>query len=283
MTDGEATTSNTTAAFSWCDENGVTVKQLVDDELNISALKCADHALIFALTGVLDVALPDGTKRHLLPEQAVFHAAGEIYSAKSIKANTYISVAYPTSYLDTYGDTHSSAFAGWHSQIITGDNSLITLINMIDKEISNRDHHSESVLRLVTQQIAIHLVRNYSTVKAALTNTPGHTPGRPEICQIMCALEYIESNLTENTSLSDLLNQTQLSKHRFLQTFKEITGLSPQQYMIRRRLETAKHLLRRPDLNLEHIARRTGFVDQSHFSKAYRKFFGQTPALFRRN
>jgi AraC-like DNA-binding protein len=261
------------------ERTGVAIKQNIDTRVSGEVQKCDDHALIYAFTGVLDVTLPNGTTAHLLPDHGLLHAAGETYKAASIKSNTFITITYPVAYLADLSDSRTTTFGPWHSQIIPGDAALTTLMNMIDKEITARDHHTDTVLRLLTQHIAIHLIRNYSTINAA----GEHTARRPEICQIMCALEYIETNLNENTSISDLVSQTQLSKHRFLQTFKEITGHSPQQYMIRRRLETARHLLRRPDLNLEQIAKHAGFVDQSHFSKTYRKQFGHTPALYRRN
>lgn len=190
---------------------------------------------------------------------------------------SFLVIFFPEEFLCALGDTAPHRPV-WQSRLIANDAYLNGVMQLLDKEIALRDHHSESAIKLLTQYVGIHLIRNYSTIK-----TQGvHEVGRPEICQIMCALEYVEINLSADTSIAELIGQTNLSKHRFLQTFKEVTGQSPQQYIIVRRLEVARHLLRRADLSLEQIARGSGFVDQSHFSKAFRKRYGQTPVLFRK-
>ncbi len=258
------------------DETGILIEQFSEAEFETDVLVFDKHALFFSFTGVVDLWLEATGNKHLLPGQGVFHAAQSQHKIKTLKPTSFIRIFFPTKYIDTF--TGSENFGSWQSHVIDGDSYLMDVMELLDKEFGEQDHHSEEVFELLSRYIAVHLVRSYSTIKF---HNP-HTAGRPEICQIMCALEYIECNLAENTPIADVMNQTQLSKHRFLRTFKEITGQSPQQYIIRRRLEIARHLLRRADLSLDEIARRSGFADQSHFSKAYRKQFGQTPALHRR-
>jgi AraC-like DNA-binding protein len=93
--------------------------------------------------------------------------------------------------------------------------------------------------------------------------------------------EYIEGHLTENIELETLADIAGLSKWHFARAFKQSVGTPPHFYVIRRRLERAQELLAETDLSLAQIALRSGFGDQSHFSRRFRMFFGVTPRSFR--
>lgn len=262
----------------WRDEDTcVSVEQFTEVECNLRDVIFEEHALLFCFTGVLETSQSDSLQRtKLLPLHGVLLPADSQQNICSIKPSSFVVVHFPKAYLASIADLGTNAGA-WQTQSISNDQYLENAMTLLDKEIATRDHHSDDALKNLTEYIGIHVVRNYSTIKMA----GDAEPGRAEICQIMCALEYIELNLTTDSSVGDILSQTHLSKHRFLQTFKEVTGQSPQQYIISRRLDVARRLLRRQDLSLDQIAREAGFVDQSHFSKAFRKHFGQTPAVFR--
>jgi len=67
----------------------------------------------------------------------------------------------------------------------------------------------------------------------------------------------------------------------FARAFRRRYGRSPGDYLRECRLERAAALLRDHRLSLADIAMRTGFVDQSHFTRSFRRGFGCTPALWR--
>ncbi|WP_242495129.1 helix-turn-helix domain-containing protein [Salinicola tamaricis] len=60
------------------------------------------------------------------------------------------------------------------------------------------------------------------------------------------------------------------------------TGLSPYQFVMRQRLEAARHLVTTSDTPLSEIAERTGFANQSGLSHAFRRHFGYPPVTLRR-
>src|SRR5262249_60369278 len=75
-----------------------------------------------------------------------------------------------------------------------------------------------------------------------------------------------------------------LSPYHFARRFKESTGLSPHRYIIARRIERAKELLRgEEDLSLGQVAARVGFWDQGHFTRHFKRLVGVTPRRFRRS
>ena len=113
-----------------------------------------------------------------------------------------------------------------------------------------------------------------------LTNHRSGRGGLPKT-RLNRALEYIEANLDRDLHLDELAKACGFSSFHFAKLFKQSTGASPHQYVLERRLERAKALLRMPELSLSQISLDTGFADQSHLTNVFRKFLGVSPAKFR--
>ena len=93
--------------------------------------------------------------------------------------------------------------------------------------------------------------------------------------------DYVEAHLDEDLSLTVLADIACLSPYHFSRSFKEAVGVGPQRYVIQRRLERAKVLLRRTREPLAVIALEAGFGDQSHFTTIFHREIGVTPGRFR--
>lgn len=93
---------------------------------------------------------------------------------------------------------------------------------------------------------------------------------------------YIEDNLAENIALSDLAAVVGLSVSHFNVLFREAVGLSPHQYLIRRRIERAKDLLGEGKLSISQIATESGFAHQSHLARHMRRMLGVAPKALRK-
>jgi AraC family transcriptional regulator len=93
--------------------------------------------------------------------------------------------------------------------------------------------------------------------------------------------DYIETNLDDRLTLSDLAGVACLSPYHFSRSFKEAVGVGPQRYVMQRRLERAKTLVRRSSQPLAAIAQEVGFVDQSHLTSIFRREIGMTPGRYR--
>lgn len=92
---------------------------------------------------------------------------------------------------------------------------------------------------------------------------------------------YIEEHLTDRIELTDLSAISGLSVYHFAREFKRKVGVSPHSYVTRRRVEMAQDMLAHTDLPLSDIALATGFFDQSHLARHFRKLVGTTPADYR--
>jgi AraC family transcriptional regulator len=93
--------------------------------------------------------------------------------------------------------------------------------------------------------------------------------------------DYVEAHLDEDLSLTMLADIACLSPYHFSRSFKEAVGVGPQRYVIQRRIERAKTLLRRTREPLALIALEAGFGDQSHFTTIFGREMGITPRRFR--
>lgn len=93
---------------------------------------------------------------------------------------------------------------------------------------------------------------------------------------------FIHENLTEALTVEQLAAAAGLSRAHFSRLFKHACGRSPHAFVLRRRIDRAKELLRaEPDLPLAQVAAKVGFCDQGHLTRRFRQVTGLTPAAYR--
>jgi AraC family transcriptional regulator len=93
--------------------------------------------------------------------------------------------------------------------------------------------------------------------------------------------DYVEAHLDEDLSLTTLADIACLSPYHFSRSFKQATGVGLHHYVMQRRIDRAKTLMRRTNQPLALIAQEAGFADQSHLNSAFRREIGVTPGQFR--
>jgi AraC-like DNA-binding protein len=93
--------------------------------------------------------------------------------------------------------------------------------------------------------------------------------------------DYIEAHLADPLNLDQIADIACLSPYHFCRSFKQATGLTPHHYVVQRRVERAKTLMRCTQRPLGLIAQEAGFTDQSHLTSIFRRELGVTPARFR--
>lgn len=125
--------------------------------------------------------------------------------------------------------------------------------------------------------LAHYLVRRF-----AVRTTPDrkYRNGMPAV-RLNRVLDFMRQNYGQETRLWELANLAGMSPHYFCELFKKSTGISPYQYSLRCRMDRAKEFLRSPQFTVQQVAEATGFADQSHFSKVFRRLVGLTPVQFR--
>src|SRR3546814_1396194 len=94
--------------------------------------------------------------------------------------------------------------------------------------------------------------------------------------------DYVEDTLEMGLSLKDLSNLAAMSVTPFTRQFRAEMGMSPNQYVVRRRIERAKYLLSYPQEPIAQIAHGCGFSHQEHLSGLFWRHVGVTQARYRR-
>lgn len=107
-----------------------------------------------------------------------------------------------------------------------------------------------------------------------------HLSGRMSITR---AIDFLNSHYGERISVSDLASVANLSPSRFTHAFKEDTGMSPVEYIMRTRLDSAKRMLRGNDKTLSMIALDCSFNSSSYFYQCFSRVFGISPSEFRKS
>ncbi len=95
------------------------------------------------------------------------------------------------------------------------------------------------------------------------------------------ALTMIHKDTSDPLNSERLAAACNLSTSQFNRVFRQLLGHSPQDYVLRHRLETAKQLLAQTELPPTEIAMRAGFYDASVLGKKFRQYEGTTPRQYR--
>ena len=101
--------------------------------------------------------------------------------------------------------------------------------------------------------------------------------------QLKRAKEFMEANLSTSVRLRELADLTRLSQSQFGRAFKASTGLAPHHWQMNLRINRAQQLLLDGELTLAQIALVTGFSEQSHLTRVFRRIVGVSPGSWRRD
>lgn len=95
------------------------------------------------------------------------------------------------------------------------------------------------------------------------------------------SLIYISKHFNEPLTIETLAAHSNMSLFHFTRIFSAETGYTPYQYLIATRINSAKYLLRTPDIPIKDIAFSSGFSSESSFCSTFKKWEHMTPSQFR--
>ena len=94
-------------------------------------------------------------------------------------------------------------------------------------------------------------------------------------------LEWIEDNLAHEVTLSAMAARAGINERTCSRRFREQTGTTPLQWMLRARVRRAQYLLENTDHSVERIARQAGFGSPTAFRERFRRAVVPTPYAYR--
>jgi AraC family transcriptional regulator len=122
-----------------------------------------------------------------------------------------------------------------------------------------------------------HLIRRWTTGSVTSTGR-----GRLSSGQLRKTIDLVEAFPPEGFSIAALARQLDMGEHRFTRLFRQSTGSTPYQFLLKKRLDRARTLLEKTSLPIAELALELGFGSQSHFTSMFHKRFSITPAAYRR-
>lgn len=147
-------------------------------------------------------------------------------------------------------------------------NLLFSLL--YEKELADAD--SQFLSRLIVMQLMVHLSRFLSHSRIP---EPSHREAR--YASTLKVYEYINLHFREQIGVSSLAEQFYMDKNTLTRQFKRTIGLTPGEYIRRKRLENARQLLQ-SGTGAQEAGYQSGFSDYSAFYRAFRQEYGLAPS-----
>ena len=145
------------------------------------------------------------------------------------------------------------------------------------EEISNPGKSCRLVGDAMAHALTAQLLSRHSNFRSVTVMQRIDMPAH----KVRAAIDYIETHLSHDLSIDSIAAAVNMSSFRFARGFKNETGRSPHQFLLERRIELAKDLLRSTDHKLADIAQTVGFANQSHFASVFRQRCQMTPKGYR--
>jgi AraC family transcriptional regulator len=178
------------------------------------------------------------------------------------------------------------------------DTAITNIAGVLSREVMRGEPGGRLYAESLANILSVHLLREYAQcadgrVLAACSAGDEAGPdaahaepaGRPALQPraVADAVRYIHSNYSRELSLNDLAETVHLSPFHLARLFKQALGVSPHQYLINVRVNSARSLLSAGsgERSLAEVASAVGFADQSHLTRHFKRVLGLTPKQFR--
>jgi AraC family transcriptional regulator len=172
------------------------------------------------------------------------------------------------------------------------DSALTHIAGVLAREAMLREPGSRLYAQSLASILAVHLLRHYALRPEGLSGgLLADMAGAPEASArgavqpraVAQALAFMHENYARELSLGDIAAAAHLSPFHLARLFKQSLGVSPHQYLIQLRVNSARWLLSAGsgERSLAQLANAVGFADQSHLTRHFKRVLGVTPRQLR--
>ena len=153
-------------------------------------------------------------------------------------------------------------------------NAAVRIFQNIISYNTGDEYANDLVLACIMELLA--LIRKHNPERFA----GSHSPAEDKIFKIQ---QFIDQHFYEDIKIDALSKEFFISNFYLSHKFKELTGLSPKQYLMSVRLKQASLMLLNTDLPVSQIAEKAGFSNHSNFIKSFKSVYQLLPKDFRLN
>lgn len=158
------------------------------------------------------------------------------------------------------------------------DRRIAELSQVLWRELSRERIGARLYVETAVEQLVLQLLREHCDIEPARAPSISISPHK-----LRLARAFIQENLAEDVSVEGIARAVGMSAFHFAHAFRAATGIPPHRYVMERRMERAKALLRGSELTLTEIAQRVGYSSASHFSVGFRKLTQVAPSDYRKS
>ncbi len=184
---------------------------------------------------------------------------------------------------EVYGATERDFFppkiaeAIWKddNDVITNRRPIINRTELIIDEVGHLIWVSTNKLPLIAKNGCVAGLMGTTRILTRSDRLP------TEYQQFRPVIDYIQANVGGKIDIKELAQISCLSDSQFRKRFGKHFRLSPQEFILRARLQAASKILISTDRPIIDVALSCGFSDQSYFTKQFGKFFEQSPGRYR--
>ncbi len=154
------------------------------------------------------------------------------------------------------------------------NSNVYAYLNIMLEEISRKEENFETVCQNLLEVLLICMLRNNHLSIVQMDNSILNR----ECTQIK---NYLDANYSENITLDTLAAMTHMNKYYMAHAFTKHIGISPINYLLQKRIQEGKSLLKSTSHSIAQISTSLGFSSQSYFSQMFKKATGKTPIQYR--
>lgn len=151
--------------------------------------------------------------------------------------------------------------------------TVVNLIKNMQLELEQKNEGYHYLTVSLFMQLIAFLSRCYSK-KSQSDNS--------SLYQLGETISFMENNLDRNITIKELLEISHMSESSLLRAFKKITGTSPLNFHLRKRIDESCKKLSQSNQSITMIAYDIGFSDSNYFSRQFKNIKGETPGSYRK-
>lgn len=227
-----------------------------------------------------EIQIDDGTsKKVTVPRHSFsFIPAGTPVSAVHDSDYEYLCVFQDADVFDAIAKSMPNETGGQLKYMASVTDPLVTQVMLaISQEARDEGINGKLYVDALSQTLASRILQLQSSSQFDEEAEEGSSSG----FDLETVVDYINAYLIEDLSVGELSKLVDMNPYAFSRAFKQATGTSPYQFVLNKRIERAKSLLKDPTVSIADVAYHVGFSSQSHMTTVFSKNIGVTPKVYR--
>ncbi|MGL6037922.1 MAG: helix-turn-helix domain-containing protein [Soonwooa sp.] len=181
-------------------------------------------------------------------------------------------------YLNLY-ETKVDETSSWQLQnqeyYLFNTESLTSATNNIMRIAMDNNTHKDLMADFALKELLIRLMQTQASTMIQLQLSKNQS-------RLGYIIDFIKQNLNQKLNIDQMAKMAYVSKSNFFKMFKEELGISPNDFILKERINLAKDLLKKRE-SIKEVAFQTGFTDTNYFTRVFKQHEGTTPKSFQKD